>query len=364
MIPIAAPELGEEEQERVLEVIESGMLADGPEVRHFEEEFAAYCGSNHAVATSNGTTALHAALAALEIGEGARVITTPFSFIASANAIRLVGAEPVFADIDPRTFNLDPNAVARLLAEDPDGYDAILAVHLYGLPADLDRLCQLADTYGLALIEDCAQAHGAHVDHSHVGTFGDVGCFSFYPTKNMTTGEGGMITTDDAAIAERAASFANHGRVAGERGYDHDSVGHNFRMTSIAAAIGRVQLERLPDWVSARRANGGYLRDQLREVATIKVPVEPPDREHAYHQFTIRAENRARLRDHLKRHGISTGIYYPRPIPDEPAYEGFDVEVPNARQVAEEVVSLPIHQGIDGDDIETMVEVILGHVRP
>lgn len=357
MISIAQPDLGEREIEQVSEIIESGMIADGPEVRAFEDEFAQYCGVGHTVATSNGTTALHAGLKALGIGEGDRVITTPFSFIASANAIRLAGATPVFADIDPETFNLDPAAVESLLADDPDGYDAILPVHLYGLPADMPRFVELAQEYDLALIEDAAQAHGASIDGQPVGSFGDIGCFSFYPTKNMTTGEGGMITTDDAAIAEQAASYANHGRVTGDRSYDHGTLGHNFRMTSIAAAIGRVQLERLGEFVSARQENARYLVDELFD-ADVDVPDVPDDRAHSFHQFTIRHDDRDGLREHLSDHEIGSGVYYPRVIPDEGAYSEVSVDVPHARTVTEEVLSLPVHPGLVSDDLDHIVEVI------
>jgi dTDP-4-amino-4,6-dideoxygalactose transaminase len=194
-IPIADPDLGEEEQRRVSEVLESGVLADGPTVRRFEEEFAAYCEADHAVATSNGTTALHAALHALGIGEGDRVVTSPFSFVASANAIRLTGATPVFADIDPETYNLDPDAVADTIEAHDGDVDGILAVHLYGLPAEIEPLADLAGEHDAVFVEDAAQAHGGAYRDERVGALGDAACFSFYPTKNMTTGAGGTART-------------------------------------------------------------------------------------------------------------------------------------------------------------------------
>lgn len=360
MIPIANPDIGDREIENIIEVLESGMLADGPKVRAFEDAFASYCGVNHGVATSNGTTALHTALKALDIGEGDYVITTPFSFIASANSIRLAGATPVFADINPKTFNLDPDAVEDLIANDPDRYDAILVVHLYGLPADMSRFVEIAEKYDVDLIEDAAQAHGASIDGQPVGSFGDVGCFSFYPTKNMTTGEGGMITTDNETVAEKAASFANHGRVSGDRSYDHGSVGHNFRMTSIAAELGRVQLERLPDFVSSRQENAQYLSYALKDSA-VTVPTVPPDREHSYHQYTIRSESRDALKSSLNENDIGAGIYYPRIIPDEGAYEGVDASLPEARLAAQEVLSLPIHPKLEIDELDYIAEVISTH---
>ena len=359
MIPIAQPAIGSLERERVDEVLASGMLADGPEVRAFEDAFADMCDVDHAIATSNGTTALHAALWALGIGEGDRVITTPFSFIASANAIRLCGGEPVFVDIDPATYNLDPELVEQQLRAD-DTIEAILPVHLYGLPADMPRFRALADTYDVHLIEDCAQAHGATVDGSPVGSTGDVGCFSFYPTKNMTTGEGGMITTDDDEIAKRAASFVNHGRVAGDRSYDHAHVGHNFRMTSIAAVLGQVQLDRLDRFVKHRREHADYLNVALNG-SDVSTPTAPDGYRHVYHQYTIRSTDRDGLRETLTEHDIGAGVYYPRPIPDEAAYDGVDVDIPHARAAADEVLSLPVHPGLDSDDLFHIAEVVTSH---
>ena len=353
MIPLANPVFGAAEADAVQQVLDSGMVADGPEVRRFEQEFADYCGAAHAVATSNGTTALHAALKALGIGDGDRVVTTPLSFVASANTIRLAGAEPVFADIDPATYNLDPAATRRAVRE--ADADAILAVHLYGLPADMDALTEIADDAGIPLIEDAAQAHGATYGGEPVGTFGDAAAFSFYPTKNMTTGEGGMVVTDQEPVADRAASFCNHGRTD-EGGYAHERVGHNFRMTSLAAAIGRVQLDRLPDWVAARRANARRLTEGLAGVDAVTTPHEPDDRRHAYHQYTVRTPDRDRLQEGLAEAGVDSGVYYPTPIHQLAAYDGFDVRAPAAETAAESVVSLPVHPALSDDDIERIVE--------
>ena len=296
MISIADPELSETGKERVREVLDSGMLADGPEVRAFEDEFADYCGVDHGVATSNGTTALHAALEGLGIGNGDTVLTTPFSFVATANTIRLAGATPVFADIDPETYNLDPQSVAQV-AREMGGVDAIMAVHLYGLSSPMDDLQAIADEHGAYLIEDAAQAHGAEYEGRQVGSIGDVACFSFYPTKNMTTGEGGMIVTDDLDVADRAAQYINHGR-DGSSSYAHTSVGHNFRMTSIAAAIGRSQLQQLPEFIHSRRHNACRLTEGL-ESTSVETPVEPEGSTHVYHQYTVRTSDRDRLQLHL-----------------------------------------------------------------
>ncbi|TQQ79325.1 DegT/DnrJ/EryC1/StrS family aminotransferase [Halonotius terrestris] len=359
MIPLANPTFGPDEIDAVDDVLESGMVADGPEVRAFEAEFADYCGAGHAVATSNGTTALHAALEALDIGAGDRVVTTPLSFVASANAIRLAGARPVFADIDPETYNLDPAATERAVRK--ADADAILAVHLYGLPADVAALRDIADDAGIPLVEDAAQAHGATVDGDAVGTFGDAAAFSFYPTKNMTTGEGGMILTDREAVADRAASFCNHGR-GSDGGYAHERVGHNFRMTSLAAAIGRVQLDRLPEWVASRRANAQRLTDELSDIDGLTTPNAPDGVEHAYHQYTVRVPDRERLQAHLADNGVDSGVYYPTPIHELAAYDGYDADAPVAEAAADEVLSLPVHPNLTETELDRIVEATRGAV--
>jgi perosamine synthetase len=351
MIPIADPQLGERTKEQVVEIIDSGQLADGPEVRAFEEEFADFCGASHGVATTNGTTALHTALEALEIGEGDRVVTTPFSMIASANTIRLAGAEVVFADIDSETFNLDPHAVEDIVRE--QDVDAILPVHLYGLPADMGHLREIADDHDLLLIEDAAQAHGATFEGERVGTFGDAACFSFYPTKNITTGEGGMVLTDDEQVAERAASFINHGRTTEGGSYEHERVGQNYRMTSVLAAIGRVQLDRLPEYNETRRENAARLTDELPD--GLQPPIEPEGRKHVYHQYTIRTDERDALAEHLESADIGTGIYYPRPIHEQPAYAGIETSAPVAERASQEVLSLPIHPNLSPSDLADIV---------
>ncbi|UPV74365.1 DegT/DnrJ/EryC1/StrS family aminotransferase [Halorussus limi] len=359
-VPIADPEMGEREIERVREVMESGRIADGPEVRAFEDEFAALCGTDHGVATSNGTTALHTAFEALGVGPGDKVVTTPFSFVASANAIRLAGAQPVFADVDPETYNLDPVAVEEVVRREDD-VSAVLPVHLYGLPAEMDHLLDVADDYDLAVIEDAAQAHGAQFRGQPVGSLGDAACFSMYPTKNMTTGEGGVVTTDRDDVAEKAASFVNHGRPP-EGGYRHVRVGHNFRMTSIAAAIGRVQLDRLPDYNEARRSNAAYLTDSLAD-ADVVTPTEPDDRTHVYHQYTIRTEDRDGLADYLDEAGVGTGVYYPTPIHEQPAYDDVSHDAPVAERAADEALSLPVHPNVSEQDLRTIASAIQEYER-
>lgn len=355
MISVANPQLGAAERAAVLDVIDSGVVADGPEVRSFEDEFAAYCGVEHGVATANGTAALHAALVALGIGDGDRVVTTPFSFVASSNAIRLAGATPVFADVDPETFNLDPIAAERAVrAADAD---AILVVHLYGLPADMAALRDVAADTDVLLVEDAAQATGARFRGRSVGQFGDAAAFSFYPTKNITTGEGGMVLTGRGDVAEVAASYVNHGRT-GDGTYEHARVGHNYRMTSIGAAIGRAQLERLPAWIETRRRNARRLTEALRHVTDVHPPVEPDRHRHAYNQYTVRSERRDDLRAHLAESGVDSAVYYPTPIPDLAAYAGVDSDVPATRRACEEVLSIPVHPGLDESAVERVVDAL------
>ena len=362
-VSIAAPDISSEAIDRVESVLESGMLADGPEVRAFEDEFAAYCGADRAVATSNGTTALHAALEALGLEDGEGVITSPFSFVASANAIRLAGGTPVFADIDPETYTLDPSAVERVL-EERDDVVGIMPVHLYGLAADMDSLCAIADDHDLFVVEDACQAHGAAIDGDRVGALGDAACFSFYPTKNMTTGEGGMVTTNRDDVADRAASFVNHGRDVGDGGsYEHVALGHNYRLTSLAAAIGRAQLERLPEFNRARRTHAAYYDDQL-DPFPLETPTEPAGYRHVYHQYTVRTENREALAATLDDHNVDTGVYYETPIHQQPAYETVSTAaatLPNAERAAETVLSLPVHPTLSERDRRTVVEAVRDH---
>ncbi|MFD1514277.1 DegT/DnrJ/EryC1/StrS family aminotransferase [Halomarina rubra] len=357
MINIAEPIVRQEEIDRVEGVLRSRQLADGPEVRSFEDEFSDYCGVQYGVATSNGTTALHTALHALGIGPGDRVLTTPFSFVASANAVRLVGATPIFVDIDPETYTLDPNAVQVALEEGPP-IDAILTVHLYGLPSDMGALTDLAAEYDVPIVEDAAQAHGARYRGETVGSLGDVACFSFYPTKNMTTGEGGMVVTDRPEIAERAAQFVNHGRSSA--GYEHVALGHNFRMMSLSAAIGRVQLERLPGLVEKRRENASRLTEALCDTPVV-TPFEPDGVDHAYHQYTIQSEDRAELHSALERRGIQSAVYYPTPIHKQPAYSHVDHRAPVSERVAERVLSLPVHPELSEKAVMDIAAAVREH---
>jgi dTDP-4-amino-4,6-dideoxygalactose transaminase len=355
-VSIADPQVSSSAVDRVMRVLDDGQLADGPVVRSFEDAFTEYVGVDNGVATANGTAALHAALNALGIGEGDAVVTTPFSFVASANAVRLCGATPVFADIDPDTYNLDP-ACVRAALDGRDDVAAVLAVHLYGLPADVEALREIADRHDVALVEDAAQAHGAAYEGDQVGSFGDVAAFSFYPTKNMTTGEGGMVVTDSGTIADRAARFVDHGReaVAGAPRYRHSEVGHNFRMSSIAAAIGLSQLERLPERNAQRREHAARLTEALSAIPRLTTPMEPEGHRHVYNQYTVSLEERNGLGNFLDERGVDTAVYYPRAINEQPAFSDASSPVPVAERMAREVVSLPVHPNLSEEQLDHVI---------
>lgn len=345
MIPLAAPTLGDAELDQIATVFERGQLTRGPEVEAFETDFAAFCDGNHAIATSNGTTALHTAFHALGLGKGDRIATTPFSFIASANAIRWCGATPTFVDIRADTYNLDCEALEQRL-RDGEQIDAVLAVHAFGLPCEMDYLHELADEYDFLIVEDAAQAHGAQYNGVPVGSLGDAACFSFFASKNMTTGEGGMMVADDPAVAERARSFIEHGKT--EEGYD--GLGHNFCMSDVTAAIGRAQLKKLPGYTEPRRQNAQQLTSQLHGI--VETPVEPANRRHVYHIYTIQTEQRESLRTHLTEQGVATGVYYETPIHHQPAYRNYTPELPTVNRLSNQVLALPVHPQLTADELD------------
>jgi dTDP-4-amino-4,6-dideoxygalactose transaminase len=353
MIPVAKPLIGEEEIEEVEKVLRSGFIAQGPKVAEFEEAFASYVGTEHAVATSSGTTALHVALLALGVGKGDEVITTPFSFAATGNCALYVGARPVFVDIDPSTFNLDPEGIEDAITEKTK---AILPVHLYGQPAKMDRIMEISQEHNIPVVEDAAQAHGAKFQDQMIGSIGDMACFSFYPTKNMTTSEGGMITTNSSKLAEQARILKAHGE---RERYQHSVLGYNFRMTDIAAAIGLVQLKKLNGFNQKRIENAEYLTEHLNGISCIESPFVSHQVKHVFHQYTVRVKDGKRndVMNYLNQEGIGTGIHYPTPIYKQELYQnlGYNDHWSETEKAASEVLSLPVHPSLSVEELEKIV---------
>ncbi len=355
-VPIAKPIIGDEEIENVVEVLKSGMIAQGPKVEEFEQKFAEWVGAEYGIAVNSGTAALHTALLACDIGPGDEVITTPFTFIASGNSIVYTGAKPVFADIDLKTYTLSPDAIEDAITENTK---AIMPVQLYGQSAEMDRINEIAEKYGLIVIEDAAQAHGATFKGQKVGSMGDMSCFSFYPTKNMTTSEGGIITTDDEELADSARMFRAHGATVR---YHHNAIGYNFRMTDISAAIGLAQLKNIDEFNDKRIANADYLNKGLADVDGIITPYCADGSKHVYHQYTIRVEkgDRDDWVDIINDCGVGTGIHYPIPLYNQPIYMALEFEgyCPNAELAADNVISLPVHPSLTQEDLDLVIEAV------
>jgi dTDP-4-amino-4,6-dideoxygalactose transaminase len=353
MIRIAKPAIDGEERAAVLAVLESGQLAAGPVVRRFEEEFAARVSkTSEAVAVANGTAALHVALLAHGVGPGDEVITTPFTFQATANMILACGARPVFVDVRD-DGNIDPNLIEAALTTKTK---AIMPVHLYGRLCDMSAICEIAQRRKLAIIEDAAQAHGAEIDGRRAGSFG-TGCFSFYATKNLTSGEGGMITTDDVELAKRMRLLRAHGE--SER-YLSTTLGFNYRLTEMAAALVLPQLNRLKELTAARRRNAAFLSSNLCGVVLPSASAEDPAM--VWHQYTIRVpDGRDELQDWLANHEIEAAVYYPRVLPEHPLYKDLGYEArafPVARRLTREVLSLPVHPGLSQGDLDQIVDAV------
>jgi dTDP-4-amino-4,6-dideoxygalactose transaminase len=349
MIPAAKPQIGDEERAAVDRVLRSGMLAQGPEVAAFEREFAdALVGGRSCVAVNSGTAGLHLGLLAAGVGPGQEVVVPSFTFAATANAVALTGATPVFADIDPVTFCLDVASVKEVLTERTTG---ILPVHLYGHPADLSALSDLAAANGLRLFEDAAQAHGATWDGRPVGSFGTFAMFSLYPTKNMTSGEGGMVACATPELVRSVQLLRNQGM---QRRYENEIVGFNARMTDVHAAIGRVQLGKLGAWTTQRQDNAAFLTANL---VGVTVPTVASPATHVWHQYTIRvAADRDGFAAALAaEHGVGSGIYYPIPNHELPSYRR-ELDLPATRQACAEVLSLPVHPALTPAELERIVE--------
>jgi perosamine synthetase len=371
MIAIAHPLLGAEEEAAALRVLGSGQLVQGECVATFERRFAELCHVREAVAVSSGTAALHLALLAHDIGPGDEVITTAFSFAATANVILLVGATPVFVDIEPDTFTLDPIQAEMALTRRTK---AIIPVHLYGHPCEMNRLQKIAEAFSLVIIEDASQAHAATIDERPVGSFG-TGCFSFYATKNMTTGEGGMVTTNDSATAERVRLLRNHGQ---EARYYQIALGYNLRLTELQAALGIAQIAKLEQLTQRRIANAKYLTNNLQGI--VQTPVERPGYRHVYHQYTIKIPSkRNEFMVGLRARGVDTTIHYPIPIHQQPFYQrkphlfrvlrpgrrtavkgnNSAAHLPVTESAAQQVLSLPVHPALSQEDLSTIAREVV-----
>ena len=356
-IPIARPVINEEEMKAIEEVLYSGMLTQGEAVKNFEDAFSDYLGVKNSIACSNGTVALDLVLKALDFRQGDEVISPAFTFIATGNAILYQGSKPVFADVDPRTFNIDPEDLQEKITPKTK---AVIGVHLYGQPFDLKGVQQICEDHHLALIEDCAQAHGAEYNGRKVGGFGD-GCFSFYPTKNMTTAEGGMITTNDDQLAAKLRLMRNHGDTGK---YNHVMLGYNYRMTNIQGSIGLVQLKKLDQFNQKRIENAEFFNRNLMKDG-INTPFKDSRVRHVYNQYVVRVEDsfcssREMLMDYLMSKGIGCAVHYPMPVYRQPLYRqpwsGPDVMsrgrgcLPKSHEPAGPSLTLPGGPGVHRQD--------------
>jgi len=364
VIPINAPQIGEEEIEAVVKVLKSGVLTHslgaGPMVKKFEEEFAKFVEARHAVAVNSGTAALHMAVMASGVEKGDEVILPSFTFVATAETVVLAGAKPVFVDINPETYTISPEEVEKAVTEKTK---AIIAVDLYGVPSDMKPLREIADKYGLKLIEDAAQAHGAIYDGKPIGVYADMACWSFYASKNMTTGEGGMITTNDGELAEKLRLIRCHGE---QQKYMSTIIGHNYRMPEIEAAIGLVQLERLPSFLAKRRENAERLTAKLCKAGNLQLPKEQSRCRNSWYLYTAKLKGASRQKrdtivEQLKSKGIGAEIYYPWPIHMMPPYQRFKrLKLTETEKASEQVFSLPVHPGVKPEQVNFIAETVLG----
>lgn len=363
-ISLASPNIGEEEARAAYDVVKSGWLNEGKKVECFENNFADYIGTKHAVAFFNGTVALHSVLDALKLGPGDEVIVPSFTFISTATSVIFNGARPVFADIDDRTFTISPQSVNEKISRHTR---AIIPVHYGGLSADMNQLNEIAEDRNLLLVEDAAEAHGATYRDRKVGTFGKAGMFSFTPTKNITTGEGGIITTNDKKLSERLRLLKNHGMSSP---YHHVILGYNYRMTEVQGAMGIEQLKKLPAIISIKQKNQDYLTKALSSIEGLTPPFVPADRKHVYMLYTIKIDEEATgisrdtFMQELQKKGIMTKIYFP-PVHLQPYFRdiGYDHTLPITEKIFNSVCSLPCHSKITRTEMDYMVDVIKGIVQ-
>ncbi len=347
----------EEIKNAAINVLESKRYVKGQQAKEFEEEFARFCGVKYGIATNSGTSALHIALLVTGVKAGDEVIVPSHTFIATVSPLIHIGARPIFVEIEEKTYTMDANAIEKKITKKTK---AIIPVHLYGHPCDMDAIKEIAEEYDLKIIEDACQAHGAEYKGRKIGSIGDIACFSFFPSKNMTVaGDGGMIVTNNEEYAIKAAALRDQGRVAGKK-YEHDYIGFNYRMSEILAAIGRIQLKHLPEWIEKRREIA-KIYNELLEDTDIILPYERKWAKHVYHLYVIRHAERNKLREFLKKKGVATGIHYPIPVHLQPAVRNYiekDYELEITEKVAKEVLSLPIYPQMEKEKVEYVVECI------
>lgn len=356
MIPSSKPVITEEMKKKVLEVLDSGRFIKGPIVKGFESEFAKYCGVRYGAAVSSGTAAIYLALRALNIKEGDEVITPSHSFVATAEPILMAGAKPVFVDIG-KDYNLDVDGVER---EITDRTRAVVCVHLYGQMCDMDRLSELKDKYGFYLIEDAAQAHGAEYGGKKSGSFGDLACFSFFPSKNMTVaGDGGMVVADDEELDAKVKALRDHGRDyrRTDGKFSSTALDFNLRMSEISAVVGMEQLKQLDEWIDKRREIASWYDGLLEDNDKIIKPKEFKRRKHAYHLYVIRTKERDKLKEFLFSKGIETGIHYPLAIHQQPIFSG-NYNLPKTERICREVLSLPMYPRLKREEVEFVCEKV------
>jgi perosamine synthetase len=362
MIPIAKPFVGEEEVNAAAKVLRSGMIAQGPKVSELEDKFALSCGVKNTIAVNSGTAALHTSLNVTGIKENDEVITTPFTFISTVHTILMQKANPIFVDVDEDTFNINPDKIKEKITEKTK---AIVAVDLYGHLCDYRKIDEISKTNKLIVIEDACQSIGAEYNGKKSGSFGDIATFSFYATKNITCGEGGMVVTSNKEHADNAKLFRQHGR-SKMSAYEYVSMGYNYRMTDISAAILLEQLKKLEFITKKRIENAEYLSNGLGKIKGIKVPVVRKGNKHVFHQYTIRVENnfklsRNELAEHLNKKGVSTAVYYPKPLHLCEHIEKMGYKknyFPIAEKISQQVLSLPIHPHLTKEQLDLMIEVI------
>jgi|Deesub1362A_J573_1020465.scaffolds.fasta_scaffold02373_6 perosamine synthetase len=358
-IPIAKVSLSDAEINAVIEVLKSGSLRQGKKTEEFESAFAEKVGAQYAIAVSSGTAALHIAYLAV-LNPGDEVLVPTFSHISTASMVHFAGCKPVFCDIDPRTFTLDLEDAKKKVT---NRTAAIAPVHLFGNACDIDGIIAFAREHGLKIIWDAAQAHGTKYGGKDVGCFDDLVCYSFYPTKNMITGEGGMITTNDAELAEKCRLLRSHGQT---QKYYHPSLGFNYRMTDIEAAIGLEQLKKLDYFVQKRRENAAYLTERLLKIEAIIPPYVSERVEHSYHQYTILLDldklscTRDEFTEALKAKGIGTGVHYPRPLHKQPAFEALfgSISLPVSEDISKRILSLPVHPALNKEDLDSIAQAV------